>query len=82
MVGMLIRYLLHLIQKALNLLRRLEVRFEHGWRGCTREPLSNRQDSRMLKDVEDLAAQKATGSSNKDCGRHWWQVVWEKVNCR
>lgn len=63
-------YSLNLIQKAFNLLRLLKVRLEYGWRGCPRETLSDHQDTRVLKGIEDLAAKKTTGSSNKDCGRH------------
>lgn len=56
--------LLDFIQESLDVLCLLQVRLEDGWRGSSSESLPDHQDSRALESVEQLAAQKASGSGD------------------
>jgi hypothetical protein len=63
-------HILSFIKKSLNVIRLFKVRFEDGrWVG-SREALANSEASGALKFVENLPAQKASGSCYKYRSRH------------
>jgi hypothetical protein len=76
-------HILGIIKKSLDVIWLFKVRFEDGrWVG-SREALANSKASGALKFVENLPAQKASGSCYKYRSRHVLTVYRDcKVRCR